>query len=124
MVLSVSSRVFVGQTLCRDQGWLQVVSAYLAEVVATARVLRPYPPVLRSILRPLLAPKSRIARIIERAQEVLDPAIRARQQSPDDYIDLLGFLVKTSRDEQTKPIVLKLLVLTSAAVRIPCWLQR
>lgn len=57
MVLSVTSRVFVGESLCRDQGWLEAVSAYLAEVVATGQALRPYSRRLRPLLRPLLAPK-------------------------------------------------------------------
>lgn len=57
MVLSVTSRLFVGESLCRDQGWLEAVSAYLAEVVATGQALRPYSRRLRPLLRPLLAPK-------------------------------------------------------------------
>ena len=116
MVLSISSRVFVGESLCRDSAWLEVVSAYLAEVVSTANALRPYPSIIRPILRPFLAPKSRMASTIARAQDILDPAIEARQKSHDRYLDVLGFLVSTTETEETLPVILKLLVLMSAAV--------
>ena len=117
MVLSVSSRVFVGKSLCRDQEWLQVVSAYLAEVVSTAKALRPYPHALRPFIRPFLAPKGRMGLILSKAKKVLTPAIEARSKSRDEYSDLLQFLVDTSSDKKHMPIILKLLVLTSAAVR-------
>ena len=119
MVLSVSSRVFVGESLCRDQEWLQVVSAYLTEVVSTAKALRPYPRILRPLIRPLLAPKGRMTLILSNARKVLIPAIEARRKSRDKHIDLLQFLVETSGDGQHMPIILKLLVLTSAAVSAP-----
>ena len=119
MVLSISSRVFVGESLCRNQEWLQAVSAYLSEVRYIAGVLRPYPPALRPLLRPFLAPKSRMTAILANAQKVLIPAIEARQISKNTYNDLLQFLVETSKDGQPMPIILKLLVLTAAAVR-PC----
>ena len=118
MVLSVSSRVFVGDLLSRDQDWLQVVSAYLAEVVSTAKALRPYPRMIRPILRPVLAPKARMTAILSKAQKVLIPAINTRRHSHDKHVDLLQFLVDTSENEQYLPIILKLLVLISAAVRV------
>ncbi len=116
MVLSVSSRVFVGDIYCRNEEWLQVISAYLTEVVTTARVLRPYHPFLRPLLRPFLAPKSRMNGIMKKAEKVLLPAIRERQSSQGAHLDLLQFLVDTSPDGKTMPIILKLMVLTSAAV--------
>ena len=116
MVLSVSSRIFVGESHCRNEEWLQVVSAYLNEVVATAKALRPYHPFLRPLLRPFLAPKSRMRGVINKAEQVLLPAIRDRQGSHAEHLDLLQFLVDTSPDGKIRPLVLKLLVLTSAAV--------
>lgn len=56
-------------------------------------------------------------RVLTAAQKVLFPAIEARQNSHEKHLDLLGFLVETSKDGQPMPIVLKLLVLASAAVR-------
>lgn len=93
MVLSVSSRVFVGEVLCRDPAWLAVVSAYLAEVVDTASRLKPYPRFARSFLRPILALKRRIDKILMDAQNVLAPAIIERRETSDQYTDLLKFLI-------------------------------
>ena len=118
MVLSMSSRVFVGLPLCRDPAWLEVVSAYLAEVVGTAAALRPYPKYTRSVIRPFLAPPKRMARILARAREALEPAIWERRASDNQDLDLLSFLVQTSETIDVMSIILKLLVLTSAAVSL------
>jgi hypothetical protein len=119
MVLAVSSRVFVGLPLAHDKAWLDTISAYLSEVVATANALRPYPRLLRPLLRPFLAPKSRMDDILSKAIAVLGPAILERQNPDHKANDLLGFLVLTSEVVDPMAITLKLLVLTSAAVCSP-----
>lgn len=116
MVLAVSSRVFVGLPLSRDQAWLDTISAYLTEVVFIANTLRPYPRVLRPCLRLLLAPESRMEAILAKALEISGPAIQERQQPGHEANDLLGFLISTSEVVNPKDIILKLLVLNSAAV--------
>ena len=116
MVLGVSSRTFVGSILCRDPRWLKVISDYLAEVVAVGNKLRPYPHYLRAILRPFLAPRSRMADILANAMEVLRSPIEEREAFPGQFVDLLGFLVETSVEVKHESIILKLLVLSSAAV--------
>ncbi|KAF7854678.1 hypothetical protein EAF04_010247 [Stromatinia cepivora] len=116
MILAVSSRVFVGLPLSREKAWLDTVSAYLNEVVATANALRPYPRLLRPLLRPFLAPKSRMDAILSKALEILGPAIQERQNADHKANDLLGFLISTSKVVDPKEIILKLLVLNSAAL--------
>jgi cytochrome P450 len=120
MVLAVSSRVFVGLSLAHDKAWLDITSAYLSEVVAIGNALRPWPRSLRPLLRPFLAPKSRIDNIIAKALEVLTPAIEQRQKLKDEQNDLLRFLVQTSDVVNPKSIILKLLVLNAAAVISEC----
>lgn len=116
MILAVSSRVFVGLPLSRDQAWLDTISAYLNEVVFIVNTLRPYPRVLRPILRFILAPESRMDAILAKALEILGPAIQERQKPGYEANDLLGFLISTSDIVDPKDIILKLLVLNSAAV--------
>ncbi|TGO51091.1 hypothetical protein BOTNAR_0368g00010 [Botryotinia narcissicola] len=116
MVLAVSSRVFVGLPLSRDQAWLGTISAYLNEVVFIANTLRPYPRVLRPYLRLILAPESRMEAILAKALEILGPAIQERQKPGHEANDLLGFLISTSEVVNPKDIILKLLVLNSAAL--------
>jgi len=116
MVLAVTSRVFVGLPLAHEKAWLDTVSAYLAEVVAIGNALRPWPRALRPLLRPFLAPRHRMDTIIKNALKILTPAIKQRQSFTNGQDDLLGFLVETSEVVDPKAIILKLLVLTSAAV--------
>lgn len=119
MILAVSSRVFVGLPLSREKAWLDTVSAYLNEVVFTATTLRPYPRLLRPLLRPVLAPQSRMDAILSKALEILGPAIRERQDPNHKPTDLLGFFISTSEVLDARDIILKLLVLNSAAVCPP-----
>ncbi|CAD6451447.1 523ff31b-83c7-4f83-86e0-be06ec8d3804 [Sclerotinia trifoliorum] len=116
MILAVSSRVFVGLPLSREKAWLDNVSAYLNEVAAIADSLRPYPRLLRPLLRPFLAPKSRMDGILSKALEILGPAIQERQKPHHKANDLLGFLISTSKVVNPKEITLKLLVLNAAAL--------
>ncbi|KAI9643201.1 hypothetical protein NHQ30_007817 [Ciborinia camelliae] len=116
MVLAVSSRVFVGLPLARNKAWLDTISAYLAEVVATADALRSYPHFMRTLLRPFLAPKSRMEAILSKALEILGPAIQERQNPDYKANDLLGYLIATSEVVHPKEIILKILVLNSAAL--------
>jgi hypothetical protein len=119
MVLGVSSLVFVGMPIARQPEWLDVVSAYLTEVVATASALRPYPTLLRPLLRPFLAPKSRMQAILRKANIVLLPAIQERMVPEHEQKDLLGFLVQSCETVDPLSIILKLLVLVSAAASYP-----
>ncbi|KAF7934075.1 uncharacterized protein EAE97_008435 [Botrytis byssoidea] len=116
MILAVSSRVFVGLSLSRDQAWLGTISAYLNEVVFIANTLRPYPRALRPYLRLVLAPESRMEAILAKALEILGPAIQESQKPGHEANDLLGFLISTSEVVNPKDIILKLLVLNSAAL--------
>ncbi|APA13444.1 hypothetical protein sscle_11g082140 [Sclerotinia sclerotiorum 1980 UF-70] len=116
MILAVSSRVFVGLPLFREKAWLDTVSAYLDEVLATGNALRPYPRLLRPVLRSFLAPKTRMDGIFSKALEILGSAIQERQKPEHKANNLLGFLVSTSEVVNPKEIVLKLLVLNSAAL--------
>ena len=122
MVLSVTSRVFVGRPLAYEQAWLDTVSGYLAEVVATANALRPWPSVLRPLVRHFVAPKHRMDTILTNAEKLLVPAIQERQER-EKQTDMLGFLVQTSEAVDPKAVILRLLILTAAAVCPPTFIQ-
>ncbi|EDN92085.1 hypothetical protein SS1G_07947 [Sclerotinia sclerotiorum 1980 UF-70] len=83
---------------------------------ATGNALRPYPRLLRPVLRSFLAPKTRMDGIFSKALEILGSAIQERQKPEHKANNLLGFLVSTSEVVNPKEIVLKLLVLNSAAL--------
>lgn len=85
-------------------------------MVATAGQLRPYPPPLRPLLRPFVAPKSRMAKVLASSRAVLFPVIEKRQKSEDHHLDVLQFLISTSKVVDPMSVILKLLVLMSAAV--------
>ena len=114
----------MGAELACNQEWLDTISAYLAEVVAIGNALRPWPSRLRSLIRPFLAPRYKMDAIISKAQKVLLPAIRIRQAADHTPTDLLGFLSQSSDALKPISVILKLLVLTSAAVSFTTFSSR
>ena len=121
MVLSITSRVFVGQPLCRDPAWLNVMAAYLAGIFSTAAALRPYPRFLRPFLRQFLAPKRSYDKILANAEQVLTSAINERWENSSQHVDLLGFLAQAQKGGDPATIALQLLVLGSASVSQRFW---
>lgn len=57
-----------------------------------------------------------MAKVLANAQAVLFPVIEERQKSGDRYLDLLQFLISTSKVLDPMSVTLKILVLMSAAV--------
>lgn len=119
-VLSMSSRIFDGESHCRNEEWLQSISAHIDEVIAIARILIPQPLILRPLLRPFLVPKSRMEEIMKKSAQILLLGIKDRQNSPSAHLDLLQSLINTSPYGKLMPTMLKLLVLTPAAIRTAC----
>lgn len=117
MVLGISSEVFVGLPVGRDSRWLKASADCQAEIWGVAAVLRPYPPFLRPLLRPFLAPKGRLAKIMRTAEDVLFPVINERLRGKDKHVDLLQFLISTSKEVDRSAMVLRVLGLMAAAVR-------
>lgn len=115
MVLAITSSVFVGEGTAKDPAWLEVVSAYLKEVVTVAKTLKPYPAVLRPLLRPLIAPKHPVQAVYSKADKLLAQPIRERREDPTKHKDVMAFLAKSQPQVDQHQIVLQLMVLVSAA---------
>lgn len=119
MVLSISSRSFVGLPTSRNPDWLKASAECQAEIWRVASVLRPYPSWLRPVLRPFLAPKGRLAKIMKSAQNIIFPLIDERLQGDGKQLDLLQFLIATSKNLDKGETVLRVLGLMTAAVSTP-----
>lgn len=79
MVARVSTRIFMGAELCRNEDWLNASAEYTACAFNAVEVLRNWPAVLRPWVAPFI-PECRETRAkITRCREILEPFVAARR---------------------------------------------
>lgn len=78
LVARLSSRLFVGTELCRNEEWLQLAKNYTLDAFSAGRALRSRPLALRPLLVWLLPEWSRARQDVRDARRILAPVISAR----------------------------------------------
>jgi len=125
MVARLSSRVFLGLPLCRNEEWLEIAKTYTVAAFMAASELREVSPILRPILH-WFKPRCREARRqVRKAHELIDPEVKKRQQrvreakaagmKPPKTADTIGWMYEIANG---KPLdfTLAQLGLTIAAI--------
>ena len=80
MVAQISSRIFIGTTLCRNQDWIDVTIDYTEHAFAAAGDLHQWPIFLHRLIHKFI-PSCRIMRArLEDARKILMPAILGRRR--------------------------------------------
>lgn len=82
LVARISSRVFSGTELCRNEEWLALTPQYAVDVFAAARALRRWPKALAPIVQWWLPETRRIRSEVRQARKLLDPIVEKRRQDP------------------------------------------
>ncbi|KAI0101684.1 cytochrome P450 [Nemania sp. FL0031] len=80
LVCRLSSRVFLGEALCRNDDWLQITSEYPVNSHLAASKLRLYPKFSRPLVHWFLPECRLLRRQYARARSIIEPIIRQRQQ--------------------------------------------
>lgn len=122
IVARMSSRVFMGESLCRDQEWLKASTHYTSVAFSAAEILREYPRWIRPIVHWILPSCWEVRRALDQARKCLKPHIKRRnsikakalargEKSPfDDSIEWLEQAGSTA-DETTAQISLSLVAI-------------
>lgn len=79
VVARISSRVFLGEQLCRNEEWLRVTREYTVTVFNAAQDLRMYPSFLRPIVCRFLPGCKEAKAQVAKAREVIAPVLKSRQ---------------------------------------------
>lgn len=99
IVSRMSSRVFMGEELCRDEQWNKASANYTLKLFAAADVLREYPrwtrpfvhwflPCCWEVRKALQATREHLQPHVERREKIKAEALARGQQSPfDDSIE-------------------------------------
>lgn len=78
LVARLSSRLFVGEELCRNEEWLELAKTYTLDTFAAARVLRSTPFALRRIAVWFLPEWKKVRQDLADAKRILSPVIEKR----------------------------------------------
>ncbi|KPM34791.1 hypothetical protein AK830_g11779 [Neonectria ditissima] len=98
LVARLSSRVFLGEILCRNEDWLAITKSYTVNTTAAGDLLRQYPKWLRPfVLDPLL----------QKRKEERDLALATGKPEPT-YNDTIQWLVEESRGSPYDPVAAQL----------------
>ncbi|ETS78717.1 hypothetical protein PFICI_08570 [Pestalotiopsis fici W106-1] len=114
IVARLSSRVFLGDELCRNQDWLEIAKAYTVHAFLAAEVLRSYPSPIRSFIHWFL-PECRILRKdIQEAKRIIGPVLSRRNKlglealknntPAPEYDDVFSWLEEESQGSKYDPV--------------------
>lgn len=78
----MSSRIFVGEALCRDEEWLDVILKYGMASAHAAEQLRVLPSILRPIMVRILPSRSELRSQVSQAEKYVARQLVARENSP------------------------------------------
>lgn len=79
MVAQVSTMIFMGEELCRNEDWLNESALYTACAFNAVEVLRRWPAILRLWVAPFIPECKETRARIARCREILEPFIAARR---------------------------------------------
>ncbi|KAF5011269.1 hypothetical protein FDECE_2622 [Fusarium decemcellulare] len=80
LVARASSRVFLGEELCRDDKWLRLSEQYTTDSIAAADKLRMWPPPLRGIAGYFLPYMRDLRRQVEEAKQLIVTVMERRRE--------------------------------------------
>lgn len=121
LVTRISSRVFLGEELCRNEEWLHVAQEFTLISSEASAALKQWPPFSRRFANTFLEPCRKLRTMTSNARVILDPILKQRKQERQDgqdttrYNDLFEWF-EASRDGKECDPVLGILVIVFAAI--------
>lgn len=124
IIAQTSSRVFLGEKLCRDPGWLHITINYALHVIQATEELRQWPSPLRYIINWFLPTCRRVRQDMRDALSIIMPILKERQEEKDaarisgnppvSYNDAIDWLEDTAKGRQYNPAISQLMLSMSA----------
>ena len=110
LVARLSSRVFLGKDLCRNERWLEITKTYTVDSFAGAYILRLFPAVARPVVHWFIPHLRRLRKAVKDAHKLIDPEVERRRarvqkaldagQKPPKVSDTIGWMHEVSRGRQ------------------------
>ncbi|CAN8097523.1 unnamed protein product [Discula destructiva] len=127
LVARLSSRVFLGTTLCRNKRWLEISKDYTTHAFMASIMLRKTNPLLRPILYWRIPQCTALRKALNDARELIGPEVERRKLAVDQAVkvgdklskssDMLGWMYEILRAKgEEKDLVISQLALSMAAI--------
>ncbi|RWA15034.1 hypothetical protein EKO27_g73 [Xylaria grammica] len=125
VVARVSSRVFLGEALCRNRRWLDIAKTFTVDSFALAFLMRMAPAILRPFAYLALPQSARLRKSVRDAHTMIVPEVKKRKaavdaaraagEKPPKVADTLGWMYDIAKGEDLD-FVSGQLSLTMAAI--------
>ncbi|KAF3354517.1 ATP-dependent DNA helicase PIF1 [Verticillium dahliae VDG1] len=86
LVARLSSRVFLGEELCRNEDWLRIAKSYAVDALTATYLMRMAPSLLRPIAYWLILQCRRSRQAVQSARKLIDPEVKKRKMLVDDAL--------------------------------------
>lgn len=126
LVTRATSRVIVGENICRNPQWLETVTSYTVNLGVTVILLRPFPNFMRPLVAKVLPPVKKLRTQLRFVQkELFIPMILARRnaemndpayEKPDDFLQWMLDFAEDDFDKDPANISQMLLIVMALAV--------
>jgi len=126
LLTRATSRIICGDSICRNEKWLETVTNYTINVGITVVLLRPFPKFLRPLVAKFLPSVRKLNKQVHFVkQELFIPMINARRhaekhdpsyQKPDDFLQWMMDGVDDPRDADADFMAHNLFIIMSLAV--------
>ena len=123
LIAQLSSRVFLGEKICRNPDWLRITVNYTVNAMMAAAQLRLWPEMLRPLVARFLPKCRQIRQELAEARDIIMPVINERQNArkaaikegrPEDtYHDAIQWL-ENSQGRYFDPAAMQLALSTAA----------
>lgn len=118
LIARISSRIFLGEELCRDQEWLKVTKEYTVNGPKAATMLHLFPRNLRPIIANFLPITRTIRSQLKHAMAIMKPVLEKRRlekeayrqegKEPKAYSDALEWFEQVANGSPYNPLYLQL----------------
>jgi cytochrome P450 len=120
MVAQLSSRIFLGDKICRDPEWLDITINYTINAFTAAQELRLLPEFMRPFAVRYLPTSRKAQRQLKQARRIIDPVLEERRAANRsgrgvEYHDAIQWLEDTSKGRNYDPAAAQL-ALSAAAI--------
>ncbi|KAB8277388.1 cytochrome P450 [Aspergillus minisclerotigenes] len=113
IVAQLSSRIFLGDQICRNPNWLRITVDYTVDAFKAAEELRLWPKMFRSIVALFLPSCRKIRAELQEAQDIIGPVLDARRKDkqgaisagkePERYNDAMEWLEECAKGRSYEP---------------------
>jgi hypothetical protein len=124
IVSQLSSRVFLGEELCRNEDWLRVTMDYTEHAMKAGQNLRMWPKHLRPFVHWVL-PSCRIIRAeLAECRALVNPVLEKRRQEkaaqlrqgpkPNEYLDAMEWMEQAAKGRPYDPAISQVMMALAA----------